>query len=268
MDPQQALAELNSRKILYQRAEPHGNVRVPVRLTGRLRGVHIHSSLAEHERPTTPYEICDARFVLALDDFAAQLEKRGIVELVHYTMYRPPPEPATSTTSATSDSAAWSGDAAKFAGPGYWIGESADRTQAYGSKTNSGAKPARSAAPGTAGKNPKTTNKRTAAPARPRIVTGPSRHSVGLAIDSGVFIKRDGTILSVASHFHGKIGAQTCGPGVPRPSDSRAEELLDIVCDAFSAKIFTTVLTPNFDKSHEDHFHMEINPGVRWFLYH
>jgi hypothetical protein len=93
--------------------------------------------------------------------------------------------------------------------------------------------------------------------------TSPSRHPLGLAIDPGVFIKRDGTILSVASHFKGKIGAQTCGRGASRPTDPRAEELWSIVCDAFDAKIFTYTLTPNFDQPHQDHFHMEINPGVR-----
>jgi hypothetical protein len=38
---------------------------------------------------SSPYEVLDARLALALDDFCALLERDGIVELVHFTMYRP-----------------------------------------------------------------------------------------------------------------------------------------------------------------------------------
>jgi hypothetical protein len=40
------------------------------------------------------------------------------------------------------------------------------------------------------------------------------------------------------------------------------------VCEASDLGVFTYVLTPNYDAAHVDHFHMEIKPGVRWFLYH
>jgi hypothetical protein len=64
-------------------------VRTPVRLAGELHGVSIHSSLPPEERKTTPYEILDARLALALDDFARVLERHDVVEVVHFTMYRP-----------------------------------------------------------------------------------------------------------------------------------------------------------------------------------
>jgi hypothetical protein len=259
MGEQQVLEELDRRKILYQRVEPHGAVQTPIRLTGRLHGVHIHSALPEHERPTTPFEICDARFALALDDFAEQLARRGIVELIHYTMYRPSVAPAVAASSA-----AWTGSAAKLGPPEQWAAANAknaakpaDRAKKSTTRTTRatrrGKKPNKPAAP---------------PPPPPRLNTSPSRHPLGLAIDPGAFVKQDGSVLSVASHFRGRIGAQTCGQGASPPSDPRARELWDIVCDAFDAKIFTYVLTPNFDQPHQDHFHMEINPGVRWFLYH
>lgn len=94
-----------------------------------------------------------------------------------------------------------------------------------------------------------------------------TRHPAGLAIDVGILKKKDGTTLSVAGHFDGKIGAQTCGKGAPMPSDEKAAELHTIVCEAHDAGIFTYTLTPNFDVAHKDHFHMEIKPGVTWFLY-
>lgn len=94
-----------------------------------------------------------------------------------------------------------------------------------------------------------------------------TRHPAGLAIDVGILKKKDGTTLSVAGHFDGKIGAQTCGKGAPMPTDEKALELHRIVCEAHDAGIFTYTLTPNFDVAHKDHFHMEIKPGVTWFLY-
>lgn len=269
MEAQAAIDELDRRGILYQRVEPHGDVRTPIRLTGRLHGVHIHSSLPEHERPTTPFEICDARFALALDDFAALLARRDIVELVHYTMYRPA---VASAPAAQAHRGPWMDRTSKLGPPDRWdmmakTTAKAGKRPAPASprKTNKTTKPSRTK-PGKSTRTTKPT--KTVSPPTPRLVTTVSRHPLGLAIDPGVFIKRDGTVLSVASHFHGKIGAQTCGRGVSVPKDPRAQELWAIVCETFDEKIFTYVLTPNFDQPHQDHFHMDINPGVRWFLYH
>ncbi|MGK3999495.1 extensin family protein [Sorangium sp. So ce1024] len=95
-----------------------------------------------------------------------------------------------------------------------------------------------------------------------------TRHPAGLAIDVGALKKRDGTWMSVARHFHGRLGDKTCGAGAPQPELPEARELRSIVCEAADLGIFTYVLTPNYDAPHADHFHMEIKPGVRWFLYH
>jgi hypothetical protein len=86
----EAFAELGRRGIAYETATPPmPGVRAPIRLKGPLNGVWIHSSLPEPERATTPFEILDARLALALDDFTALLARHGIVEMVHFTMYRP-----------------------------------------------------------------------------------------------------------------------------------------------------------------------------------
>lgn len=95
-----------------------------------------------------------------------------------------------------------------------------------------------------------------------------TRHPAGLAIDVGAMRKRDGTWLSVARHFHGKIGDRTCGPGVRAGDTPEARELRAIVCESADLGIFTYVLTPNYNAAHADHYHMEIKPGVRWFLYY
>ena len=89
MTDAEAFAELDRRHILYTRLGAVSGVRAPIRLTGRLHGVYIHSSLPPDQRVTSPFEILDARLALALDDFAAVLERHDIDEVVHFTMYRP-----------------------------------------------------------------------------------------------------------------------------------------------------------------------------------
>src|SRR5262249_39709315 len=94
-----------------------------------------------------------------------------------------------------------------------------------------------------------------------------TRHPAGLAIDVGAVHKRDGRWLNIGSHFHGRIGDRTCGAGVHLPEEPEARELHSIVCESSDLGVFTYVLTPNYNAAHADHYHMEIKPGVRWFLY-
>lgn len=95
-----------------------------------------------------------------------------------------------------------------------------------------------------------------------------TRHPAGLAIDVGGLHKRGGSWISVGWNFQGHLGERTCGEGARVPDSPEARELRSIVCEALDLGIFTYVLTPNFDAPHADHFHMEIKPGVKWFLYH
>jgi hypothetical protein len=89
----EAIAELDRRGVAWVPASPPlPGVRTPIRLSGPLRGVTIHSTLPESERRRSVFEILDARLALALDDFCALLARHDVVELVHYTMYRPPAE--------------------------------------------------------------------------------------------------------------------------------------------------------------------------------
>ena len=85
----QAYAEVQRRGIPYRRVTEAPGVRAPIRLTGPLHGVTIHSSLPEAERADSPYEILDARLALALDDLCRILAVHDVVEVVHFTMYRP-----------------------------------------------------------------------------------------------------------------------------------------------------------------------------------
>ena len=87
---EEALAELKRRGVPFKRVKAVAGVRLPIRLTGRLHGVWIHSVLPAAQRKTTPFEILDGRLAIALDDFSKLLHAHGFVEVVHFTMYRPP----------------------------------------------------------------------------------------------------------------------------------------------------------------------------------
>jgi hypothetical protein len=95
-----------------------------------------------------------------------------------------------------------------------------------------------------------------------------TRHPAGLAIDVAMLHKRDGRWLSVQRDFHGRVGAKTCGEGAPVPESPDARELHALVCESSDLEVFTYVLTPDYNAAHADHFHMEVKPVVRWFLYH
>jgi hypothetical protein len=107
---------------------------------------------------------------------------------------------------------------------------------------------------------------------RPPIKSWPQdavgkQHTGGLAIDAGVFIRKDGSILQVERDFHGAIGAPTCGGSAgPWPSTANAQVLRNILCEAATAHLFNVVLTPDFNWAHRNHFHLEVTAGAKWFL--
>ncbi|MBN2191377.1 MAG: extensin family protein [Polyangiaceae bacterium] len=89
----ETLALLQARRIPFEAAVPPlPGVRMPIRLTGPLRGVWIHSALPPERRAGSMFEILDGRLALVLDEFAEILAAHDVVELVHFTMYRPPTE--------------------------------------------------------------------------------------------------------------------------------------------------------------------------------
>jgi hypothetical protein len=321
MTNDEAMEELDRRKILYTKLDATPGVRAPIRLTGRLHGVYIHSSLSPDERVKSMFEILDARLALTLDDFSAILERHDIDEVVHFTMYRPnvgapthevqdePQASAPATRPRSSSVKAPPGKAApQKAPPSLGAKGTIDAgKRAEPAPLSMKQKPGDEAAPKpvqmvTGKKRPwqkplaAPAQKPLAAPATPPAAgaTAPhhaaitvarrdlqasglhqttwappgTRHPAGLAIDVGLLHKKDGHWLSVARQFQGHIGDKTCGDGAHVPESPDAKELRALVCEASDLGVFTYVLTPDYNAAHVDHFHMEIKPGVRWFLYH
>jgi hypothetical protein len=94
------------------------------------------------------------------------------------------------------------------------------------------------------------------------------RHAAGRAIDLAVVKLADGTSWSVEHHFFGRPGSQTCGLGAKRPRKDHpgARFWREVVCELDAMRSFNLILSPNFDRGHHDHLHLEVRSGIRWFL--
>lgn len=87
------------------------------------------------------------------------------------------------------------------------------------------------------------------------------RHTGALAIDAAIFRTSDGRSLTVQRDFQPRRrGARPC------PAPSSASELRRIACEAGDARLFNVLLTPNFNRAHYNHFHLEVTANVRWTL--
>lgn len=88
--------------------------------------------------------------------------------------------------------------------------------------------------------------------------SGYSNHSWGRAVDVRYLIKADGTVHDVnnPAHFVAYGGTDTCGAGIAKQSGISLA-LYKIVCEAHKKKIFSTILTPNHNAAHRNHYHMD-----------
>ncbi len=84
-----------------------------------------------------------------------------------------------------------------------------------------------------------------------------SFHTMGLAIDISRFITSDGP-LSVLADFERTPGYETCE--APPPKSEHARALLDIACKLGASGLFSSVLTPNYNAGHRNHFHLDTRP--------
>ncbi len=94
------------------------------------------------------------------------------------------------------------------------------------------------------------------------------RHPAGLAMDIAWFKRDDGQRLVVEKDFEGRVGAKTCGRNAQKPSENNehAIALRKLVCETAKARLFHLFLTPNYDRQHHDHMHVEVRRNVHWFL--
>ncbi len=84
-----------------------------------------------------------------------------------------------------------------------------------------------------------------------------SFHRMGMALDIFSFDTPRGT-LSVLDDFVESPAHTTCE--APEPSDWKAAALQQIACDLAESHRFNSVLTPNYNEGHRNHFHVDIRP--------
>jgi hypothetical protein len=194
----QAIQALRKRHIAFEvvRKGARG-VLAPVRLRGPVHGVSWHTALPKAQRASAPWEVFDARLVLALDDFGELLQKQGIDEVIIFSAWRPPTK--------------------------HW-------------------------------------------PAGKQGI----RHPGAMAVDAKQFHLKSGRWIEVEDDFHGRIGDQTCGTSAnaPRAKSEDALLLRSLACTAAEKRIFHSILTPNYNAPHRNHFHLEVRHGVDWFMVH
>jgi enterochelin esterase-like enzyme len=93
-----------------------------------------------------------------------------------------------------------------------------------------------------------------------------SFHTLGLALDLSRFDTADGP-LTVKTDFTIDRDRETCDKQFSPPRAKKAQRLLDIACDLAESHRFSSVLTPNYNAGHRDHFHVDIRPDdPRLFL--
>ena len=101
------------------------------------------------------------------------------------------------------------------------------------------------------------------------------RHPGGLAIDIRRLVKKKvGTEkprdLIIERDWAPALNQDGCSAEalakLAGDKNADARELRSIFCEAKEARIFTSMLSPNYDKAHHNHFHFEIRPDVTWRL--
>jgi hypothetical protein len=93
----------------------------------------------------------------------------------------------------------------------------------------------------------------------------PSFHTLGLALDLSRFDTAEGPLV-VKSDFIIDRAHETC-EDPPKNATDKHRKLHAIACDLAASRRFSSVLTPNYNAGHRDHFHVDIRPDdARLFL--
>jgi hypothetical protein len=90
-----------------------------------------------------------------------------------------------------------------------------------------------------------------------------SYHRFGLALDVYELRLEDGTRMVVEDDFVIQRDRGTCEGAPPETRSGRV--LRDIACRLARSRLLSTVITPNYDRGHRDHFHWDVRPGDHHF---
>jgi len=85
-----------------------------------------------------------------------------------------------------------------------------------------------------------------------------SFHTLGLAMDVSRYVLADGSDLRVLRDYERTPDASTCEASLRGP---KAQLLQRIACTLHERRVFSSVLTPNYNEGHHDHMHVDWRPG-------
>jgi hypothetical protein len=88
----------------------------------------------------------------------------------------------------------------------------------------------------------------------------PSFHTLGLALDLSRFDTEAGPLV-VQSDFVIDRARETCAETPSKKASDRHRKLQAIACDLAASGRFSSVLTPNYNAGHRDHFHVDVRPN-------
>ncbi len=96
-----------------------------------------------------------------------------------------------------------------------------------------------------------------------------SQHAHGLAADITAFYLAGGREVNVERDWSGERGDPVCGPEahVAVPTEN-VILLRNIACELGRSGLFHTMLTPNYDAAHRNHFHFDIKRDARRWNIH
>lgn len=94
-----------------------------------------------------------------------------------------------------------------------------------------------------------------------------SGHASAMAFDSAVYHFSDGTRADVLTGWGDRTrGDDPCGEYDGETDQAKA--MRRAVCSAIHDEIFEIVLTPHYDRAHQNHVHLELRPDVNWAFIH
>lgn len=95
--------------------------------------------------------------------------------------------------------------------------------------------------------------------------SGYSNHSWGRAVDIRYLYKDDGKVYDVnnPAHFVQWSGSssETCTKALAAQTGI-SKELYSLACDLSTSHVFGTILTPNYNSAHRNHFHCDIGQNT------
>jgi hypothetical protein len=98
---------------------------------------------------------------------------------------------------------------------------------------------------------------------RPQAVY--SFHSIGLALDvNWMKATHWQRAMWLKNDFEATPELHTCDA---HPEHGMGRVLLGVACDLWNGRVFNTVITPNYNEGHRNHFHFDLRPGDnRYFV--